>query len=96
MNALRVAVKDEGFDEVAEEYQRELEGDQATLKVESVTIGKDGNITANRYTGIIPGTELNGIVVIFKIRDKTAVLQTDSVLFQSDFDTLLSTVRFNA
>jgi len=96
VNALRVAVKDEGFDEVAEEYQRELEGDQATLKVESVTIGKDGNITANRYTGIIPGTELNGIVVIFKIRDKTAVLQTDSVLFQSDFDTLLSTVRFNA
>jgi hypothetical protein len=61
-----------------------------------VTIGKGNNITANRYTGVIPGTELNGIVVIFKIRDKTAVLQTDSVLFQNDFDTLLSSVRFNA
>jgi len=96
INALRVAVKDEGFDEVAEEYQRELEGDQPTLKLESVTIGKGNNITANRYTGVIPGTELNGIVVIFKIRDKTAVLQTDSVLFQNDFDTLLSSVRFNA
>lgn len=96
VNALRVAVKDEGFDEVAEEYQRELEGDQPTLKLESVTIGKDNNITANRYTGKIPGTELNGIVVIFKIRDKTALLQTDSVLFQSDYDTLLSSVRFNS
>lgn len=96
VNALRVAVKDEGFDEVAEEYQRDLEGDQATLRVESVMIGKDGNIPANRYTGIIPGTELNGIVVIFKIRDKTAVLQTDSVLFQGDYDTLLSSVRFNS
>ena len=96
VNALRVAVKDEGFDEVAEEYQRNLEGDQATLRVESVMIGKDGNIPANRYTGIIPGTELNGIVVIFKIRDKTAVLQTDSVLFQGDYDTLLSSVRFNS
>lgn len=96
VNALRVAIKDESFDEVAEDYQRELEGDDATLRLESVTIGKDNNITANRYTGIIPGTELNGIVVIFKIRDKTAVLQTDSVLFQADYDTLLSSVRFNS
>lgn len=96
VNALRVAVRDEGFDEIAEEYQRDLEGDQPTLKLESVTIGKDNNINANRYTGIIPGTELNGIVVIFKIRDKTAVLQTDSVLFENDYNTLLSSVRFNA
>ncbi|MBR3269690.1 hypothetical protein IKG07_00305 [Candidatus Saccharibacteria bacterium] len=96
VNALRVAVKDEGFDEVAEEYQRELEGDQPALQLESVTIGKDNNITANRYTGKMPGTELNGIVVIFKIRDKTAVIQTDTVLFQKDYDKLLSSVRFNA
>lgn len=96
INALRVAVKDESFDEVAKDYQKELENKEPTLKLESVTIGKDNNITANRYTGTIPGTNLKGIVVIFKIRDKTAVLQTDSILFQKDYDTLLSSVRFNA
>jgi len=34
--------------------------------------------------------------VIFKIRDKTAIMQTDSVLFEADYNTLLSTVQFNA
>ena len=96
INALRLAIKDTAFDEVAAEYQDALEDTERPLRLESVTIGKGVDITANRYTGIIPNTEFNGIIVIFKIRDKTAVLQTDSVLFQGDFDTLLSTVRFNA
>ena len=96
INSLRLIIKTEAFDEVAADYQKELEGSDATLKLESVTIGKGVDITANRYTGIIPGTELNGFIVIFKIRDKTVIMQTDSVLFQNDYDTLLSTVRFNA
>lgn len=96
INALRLAIKDTAFDEVAAEYQDALEDEENPLKLESVTIGKGMNITANRYTGNIPGTEFNGIIVIFKIRDKTAIMQTDSILFQADFDTLLSSVRFNA
>ncbi|MDO5480324.1 MAG: hypothetical protein Q4F58_01455 [Candidatus Saccharibacteria bacterium] len=96
INALRLAIKDTAFDEVAAEYQDALENEENPLKLESVTIGKGMNITANRYTGNIPGTEFNGIIVIFKIRDKTAIMQTDSILFQADFDTLLSSVRFNA
>lgn len=96
INALRLIIKDMAFDDVAKEYQQELEGDEPTLRLDSVTIGKDNKITANRYTGKIPGTEMNGFIVIFKIRDKTAIMQTDSVLFEADYNTLLSSVRFNA
>ena len=65
----------------------------ANLTMQAVTI-KD--FTANRYTGTIPGTEMSGIIVIFKIRDKTAILQTDSTFFEQDFNTLLETITFNA
>ncbi len=95
VNALRVTIRDESFDEVAKEYQKAMEKRNSNLTMESVTIGKSQNITANRYTGTIPNTSLSGYIVTFKIRDKTAVLQTDSVLFQEDFDKLLGTVIFN-
>lgn len=92
VNSLRVAVLDKGFDDVAAEYQKAIDKKNSTLKVESVTVG---GVTATRYTGTIPKTELNGIIVIFKIRDKTVVLRTDSLLFSKDFDALLKTVTFN-
>ncbi len=96
INALRVEILNKGIDEVTEQYQGDLENEELPLSVESVMIGKNGDITADRYTGVIPGTELQGIFVIFKIRDKTAILRTDSMLFQGEFDKLLSTVTFNS
>ncbi len=91
--ALRVTIRDKDFESVVNEYQKHLE--KGDLKMETITIGDTG-ATANRYTGVIPGTELNGIIVIFKIRDKTAVLRTDSVTLENDFQTLLDSVKFNA
>ena len=96
VNALRVTIRNKSFDAVAAEYQKEMEKKKSNLKMESVTFGKNGDIVGNRYTGTIPGTEYDGFIVIFKIRDKTAILQTDSVLFQPDFDKLLNTITFNA
>jgi hypothetical protein len=93
INALRVKVRDKDFESVVAEYQRYLDRRDTDLTVETTTVA---GTMANRYTGTIPDSELSGIIVIFKIRDKTAVLQTDSILFQADFDRLLSTVKFNA
>lgn len=93
VNALRVTILDKAFDSVVEGYQKELTKKDATLSMESVTIN---GVTANRYTGIIPGTQFQGYIVVFKIRDKTAVLQTDSVLFADDFNKLIETIKFNA
>lgn len=99
INALRVTIRNESFDNVAEEYQKAMDKKNSNLTVESVTVGnveKGTTVTANRYTGTIPGTDLSGYIVVFKIRDKTAILQTDSVLFKEDFDKLLGTIIFNA
>lgn len=99
INALRVTIRNKSFDDVAAEYQKAMEKKNSNLTMESVTIGDveaGTEVPANRYTGTIPGTELSGFIVIFKIRDKTAILQTDSVLFKEEFDKLLSTVQFNA
>ena len=93
INALRVTIRDKSFEDVAEEYKREMERDDSGLTVESVTVA---GTAANRYTGKIPNTDLSGIIVVFKIRDKTVVMQTDSMIFEADFNKLLETVTFNA
>lgn len=99
INALRVTIRNKSFDDVAAEYKKWVERKNSELTVESIVIGdveKGTETTANLYTGTIPNTELSGYIVIFKIRDKTVILQTDSVLFKDDFDALLKTITFNA
>ena len=96
IDSLRLIIKDDAFDNVAAEYQDALEADPPTLKLDSITIGQENNIPASRYTGLIPGTEFNGYIVLFKIRDKTVIMQTDSVLFEEDYVKILASVRFNA
>ena len=99
INALRVTIRDKSFEEVTEEYQRVMDRKDSGLTVQSVVIGdvaKNSEVMANRYTGKIPDTDLNGFIVVFKIRDKTVILQTDSVLFEEDFNKLLETITFNA
>ena len=94
--ALRLKILNTPFDSVVESYKGNLEGEEPKLHLDSVTIGLDNNITANRYSGILPGTdEFNGYVTIFKLRDKTVLMQSDSVLFEGDYNRLLSTVHFN-
>lgn len=107
LNALRVTISSRGFDEVTQEYQRIVDQKNSGLSVKSVQIGnsaKGTSATANRYDGVIPGTEFQGSIVIFKIRDKTVILQTDSEQFTGtddqnnlrDFEKILSSITFNA
>ena len=91
--ALRLSILDDDFEGVVSGYERYLNGKETTLKLESITIN-DG--PANLYTGVVPGTDFNGMILIVKIRDKTAVLRTDSMLFEDDFRKLMETIKFNA
>lgn len=93
INALRVTIKDKSFEDVTAEYQKAMDKKNSNLTVESITVN---GTQANRYTGTIPNTDLSGFIVIFKIRDKTVIMQTDNVLFKDDFDKLLETITFNA
>lgn len=101
VNALRLVISTKSYDEVVKNYRSYVEGRNPTLSVETRTIGNakgtpPTQANANYYTGTIPGTKLSGYIAIFKIRDKTVVLQTDSKLFKAEFDKLLTTITFNA
>lgn len=98
INALRVTILNKSYEEVVKQYDRDVDKKDATLSLEVTQVGNaeaGTSVTANRYTGTIPGTDLEGIIVIFKIRDKTVIIQTDSQLFKEDFDNLLNTITFN-
>lgn len=99
INALRVTILNESYDSVVADYQRDVDKKDSNLRVQSVEIGdakKGTRVAANYYTGTIPDTDLSGYIVIFKIRDKTVIMQTDSELFQAEFNKLLDTITFNA
>ena len=66
---------------------------QQTYKPQIKVTVNDG--PANLYTGVVPETDFSGMVLLVKIRDKTAVLRTDSMLFESDFRKLMDTIKFN-
>lgn len=93
VNALELSILDDNFEDVTNRYQQYLKDEKKSLSVSSIMVN---GTAANRYDGVIPGTEFNGIIVVIKIRDKTAVLQTDSLLFESDFEKVIESIQFNA
>lgn len=93
INALRVTIRTDDFETVVAEYERAINRKGSNLTVETINVN---GVVGNIYTGTIPNTELNGYIVVFKIRDKAVIMQTDSVLFKNDFDTLLESVKFNS
>lgn len=89
--ALRVMIKNEQIDRVLENYTSKVESGEMTV---SSTVVNGVNV--NVYTGKLD-SDLQGIVCVFKIRDKTTILQTDSSnVFRADFERILSTIRFNS
>lgn len=91
--ALRLSILDDTFEDVVSSYENYLDSDQYPLTVEAVTVNGG---PANLYTGTIPSTDFQGMILLVKIRDKTAVLRTDSMLFENDFRKLMETIKFNA
>lgn len=96
INSLRVSILNRAFENVISSYQGQLNGENPNMQLNLVTIGQGNDINANLYSGKIPGTEFMGYVTIFKVRDKTVIIQTDSVLFEEDYSKVLASVRINA
>ncbi len=91
INALRVIVKDQSYDNYIKQYDDSVKNGKMSVAVRPIN-GENANI----YTGQLPGTDkLQGIAAVLKVRDKTAVLQTDTMVFEEDFYTLLDSVQFN-
>lgn len=88
INALRVTIRDAAFDTVTKTYDGLIGKGGLTVATRNI-----GSVVANVYTGELPN-KLQGIVAVFKLRDKTVLLQTDAMLFSEEFFKLLDTVTF--
>lgn len=87
--ALRVNIQTADFDTILSSYNSLVK--KGSLQSSTVTIG---SVAATRLDGAF-NANIHGSLVIFKIRDKTVTIQTDATTFKSDFDTLISTIKFN-
>ncbi|MBR3365685.1 hypothetical protein IKG48_01000 [Candidatus Saccharibacteria bacterium] len=87
--ALRVMILAEAYDSYIQNYQGKVEDGSMTLTVSPV-----GGSNANIYKGLLEN-DYQGIAAVLKIRDKTVVIQTDSLVFTDDFNTILNTVSYN-
>lgn len=88
--ALRVTILNSQYDRVLDTYKNQLKKGEITSSPISVN-GHDGT----RFDGQF-NKNIRGAAVIFKIRDKTAIVQTDAHVFMSDFDKLVETIDFNS
>ncbi len=90
INALRVTIVNKSFDSYITTYDSALKNGKIQLSVRPIN-GENANV----YSGELPGSSFVGIAAVFKIRDKTAVLQTDAMVFSDDFQKILDSVHFN-
>lgn len=88
VNALRLEILNKSFDNVAKSYESDVSSGELTMVTRKV-----GSTVANVYTGEI-SRDMRGIITIFKVRDKTVLIQTDSELFSDEYYKLLDTVSF--
>ena len=90
INSLRVTISTKSIDSFDKTYQGYVS--KAIMTAEVKTIGGE---TATVYKGTLP-SKLVGAVAIFKLRDKTVLLQTDAEIFFDDFNRILETVKYNS
>lgn len=86
INALRVTIRDTAFDTAVRNYDSYVKNGRLQFSTRNV-----GGVLANVYTGELPNN-IHGALVMFKLRDKTVMLQTDAELFIGEFYKLLDTV----
>ena len=90
INALRVTIADTSYDNYIKQYEQNVKNGKLTISTRPIN-GENATL----YTGEQPTGKLQGIAAVFRIRDKTAVIQTDAMLFEEDFLKVLDTVRYN-
>ncbi|MGB3945506.1 MAG: hypothetical protein WBK76_01570 [Candidatus Saccharimonadales bacterium] len=86
--ALRVAIVNESYENTIEDYSNLVE--KGDLKA---TPSKAAGQTGTRLDGNF-SKDLRGAAVIYKIRDKSVIVQTDAETFKPDFEELIKTISF--
>lgn len=87
--ALRVTIDEKDYDKIVALYDSLVK--KGDLKSSSVAVdGVNGTRLDGNFT-----KDIRGSAVIFKIRDKTLTVRTDANTFAPDFNTLITTIKFN-
>lgn len=88
--ALRVSITDKTYERSIDEYESAVK--KGELKSSPITVnGYEGNRLDGKFT-----KETDGSMVLFKIRDKTLKMYTESPNFKADFDNIiLKSFNFN-
>ena len=90
ISALRVSILNQSIDTARMQYDGLVVGGQLRQKV-----FRNDSIIGDRFEGEF-NNEIVGIMIMFKINDKTAILRTDAMIFQSDFDRIIETITLNS
>lgn len=86
--ALHVTILNDNYEEVIGKYESLVKkGDLKTSPTKAN--GQDGTRLDGNFS-----KNIRGAAVVYKIRDKTAILQTEADTFKSDFDALIKTITF--
>ena len=86
--ALRVVIEQKDYDKVITSYDALVKKGDLT----SSSISENG-FSGTRLDGSF-SKDIRGSAVIFKIRDKTLTIRTDATTFSSDFNALITTIKF--
>ncbi|MCL1840063.1 hypothetical protein FWF89_03700 [Candidatus Saccharibacteria bacterium] len=89
INALRVSIINQPIDTVRMMYDA-----MATTGQLKQSVFQNATITGDRFEGEF-NQDITGIMIMFKINDKTAILRTDAMIFRNDFDKLIQTITLN-
>lgn len=89
--ALRFSILNRQYDTVQKSYESNVQSGKMTSSI----FNAGDNITGIRYEGEID-REINGIVILVKVNDKTAVFQMDADVYRTDFETLVQGIRRNS
>jgi hypothetical protein len=87
--ALRVVIEEKDYAKVLTAYDSLVK--KGDLKSSSIAVN---GVNGTRLDGNF-SKDIRGSAVIFKIRDKTLTVRTDANTFAPDFNTLITTIKFN-
>lgn len=87
--ALRIKILNEDYDKVISSYDELVK--KGDLKSSATVIS---GVPAVRLEGKF-SQDLQGYMILFRVRDKTVTLQSNAEIFKEDFDKLLETVTIN-
>ena len=90
--ALRFMILNKQYDSVQKTYESKVKNGKLRP---SVFNADNGSISGMKYEGEVDNN-INGIVVLIKINDKTAIFQMDAEVYREDFEKLLQGIRRNS